>query len=94
MLLHLLPAFVSETDFLMPTGVLGLDNFNDYYPVALKRARQAKALAEDVHVVDGDLNDGPLLRRLFRLCDFTHVLHLAAQVGHHGLPVGYRQHNL
>ena len=67
--------------------MLGLDNFNDYYPVALKRARQAKALSEGVYTVDGDLNDGPLLRRLFHLCDFTHVLHLAAQVGCRDLSV-------
>jgi UDP-glucuronate 4-epimerase len=62
-------------------GVLGLDNFNDYYPVALKRARQAQALLDGVYIVDGDLNDGPLLERLLSACTFTHVLHLAAQAG-------------
>lgn len=62
-------------------GVLGLDNFNDYYPVALKRARQAFAASNGVYIVDGDITDAPLLADLFELCDFTHVLHLAAQVG-------------
>jgi UDP-glucuronate 4-epimerase len=61
--------------------VLGLDNFNDYYPVALKRARQAFAASNGVYIVDGDINDAPLLAHLFDVCDFTHVLHLAAQVG-------------
>lgn len=61
-------------------GVVGIDNFNDYYPVALKRARQAAALSNDVYIVDGDLTDSSLLRRIFNTCAFTHVLHLAAQV--------------
>jgi len=60
--------------------VLGLDNFNDYYPVSLKRARQARAMSTGVYIADGDLNDQPLLRHLFGMCSFTHVLHLAAQV--------------
>lgn len=37
---------------LMPhasTGVLGIDNFNDYYPVALKRARQINAESSGVY---------------------------------------------
>jgi UDP-glucuronate 4-epimerase len=62
-------------------GVLGLDNFNDYYPVALKRARQAFAASNGVYIVDGDITDAPLLERLFNVCEFSHVLHLAAQVG-------------
>lgn len=61
-------------------GVLGLDNFNDYYPVSLKRARQAQLLSSGVYTVDGDLNDRSLLHHLFELCSFSHVLHLAAQV--------------
>ena len=60
--------------------MLGLDNFNDYYPVALKRARQARLAGAGVYTADGDLNDRSLLARLFALCEFTHVLHLAAQV--------------
>ncbi|OAY79096.1 UDP-glucuronate 4-epimerase 1 [Ananas comosus] len=34
-----------------------------------------------VFVVEGDLNDAPLLARLFAAAPFTHVLHLAAQAG-------------
>ncbi|KAK1271706.1 UDP-glucuronate 4-epimerase 6 [Acorus gramineus] len=62
-------------------GVLGLDNFNHYYDVSLKRARQDLLRARGVHVVEGDLNDSPLLSRLFDVVPFTHVLHLAAQAG-------------
>ncbi|GMN64192.1 hypothetical protein TIFTF001_033261 [Ficus carica] len=62
-------------------GVLGLDNFNDYYDPSLKRARQALLSKHQIFVVDGDLNDGPLLSKLFDVVPFTHVLHLAAQAG-------------
>ncbi|PON55615.1 Nucleotide sugar epimerase [Parasponia andersonii] len=62
-------------------GVLGLDNFNDYYDPSLKRARQALLARHQVFIVDGDLNDAPLLSKLFDVVPFTHVLHLAAQAG-------------
>ncbi|KXZ52291.1 hypothetical protein GPECTOR_10g923 [Gonium pectorale] len=61
--------------------VIGLDNFNDYYPVSLKRARAQELSDMGVPVVELDLNDQPGLQELFRLCSFTHVLHLAAQAG-------------
>jgi hypothetical protein len=62
-------------------AVLGLDNFNEYYPSSLKRDRQTTLQQAGVHVVDADLVDDGVLREVFRLCQFTHVLHLAAQVG-------------
>nr|APC94129.1 UDP-D-glucuronic acid 4-epimerase 3 [Albuca bracteata] len=62
-------------------GVLGLDCFNDYYEPSLKRARQALLDRIGVFVVEGDINDGPLLRKLFDVVPFTHVMHLAAQAG-------------
>ncbi|XP_058104622.1 UDP-glucuronate 4-epimerase 3-like [Magnolia sinica] len=62
-------------------GVLGLDNFNDYYDPALKRARQALLERSGVFVVEGDINDAALLRKLFDVVAFTHVMHLAAQAG-------------
>lgn len=60
---------------------MGLDNFNDYYPVSLKRARAQALVDMGVPVVELDLNDQEGLGELFRLCSFTHVLHLAAQAG-------------
>ncbi|CAI5982319.1 unnamed protein product [Closterium sp. NIES-64] len=69
-------------------GVVGIDNFNSYYPVALKRARQERLLANGVFIVEGDVNDQRLLAKLFEIVRFTHVLHLAAQAG-----VRYAVHN-
>ncbi|KAL4592800.1 hypothetical protein LXL04_005805 [Taraxacum kok-saghyz] len=63
-------------------GVVGLDNFNQYYDITLKKSRLSKLLDRaGVFVVEGDINDGVLLRKLFGLVQFTHVLHLAAQAG-------------
>ncbi|GKC49637.1 NAD-dependent epimerase/dehydratase [Tanacetum coccineum] len=62
-------------------GVLGLDNFNDYYEPSLKRARQALLERSGVYVVEGDINDVALLKKLFELVSFSHVMHLAAQAG-------------
>ncbi|KAK8498513.1 hypothetical protein V6N11_013658 [Hibiscus sabdariffa] len=62
-------------------GVLGLDNFNDYYDPSLKRARQALLDRSGVFIVEGDINDSTLLSKLFEVVAFTHVMHLAAQAG-------------
>lgn len=62
-------------------GVLGLDNFNSYYDPSLKRSRQKLLQKHHVFIVEGDLNDTPLLSKLFDVVPFTHVLHLAAQAG-------------
>ncbi|KAG4975473.1 hypothetical protein AAZX31_11G259600 [Glycine max] len=62
-------------------GVLGLDNFNSYYDPSLKRSRQAMLWKHQVFIVEGDLNDTPLLEKLFDVVPFTHILHLAAQAG-------------
>ncbi|CAD5172788.1 UDP-glucuronate 4-epimerase 1-like [Musa acuminata AAA Group] len=62
-------------------GVVGLDNFNNYYDPSLKKARQAMLQSRGVFVVEGDINDTRLLARLFALVPFTHVMHLAAQAG-------------
>uniref|UniRef100_A0A7N0SZI0 UDP-glucuronate 4-epimerase n=1 Tax=Kalanchoe fedtschenkoi TaxID=63787 RepID=A0A7N0SZI0_KALFE len=62
-------------------GVLGLDNFNDYYDPSLKRARQALLERSGIFIVEGDLNDADLLSKLFEVLPFTHVMHLAAQAG-------------
>ncbi|KAL1546472.1 UDP-glucuronate 4-epimerase 3, variant 2 [Salvia divinorum] len=62
-------------------GVLGLDNFNSYYDPSLKRARQTLLERSGVYIVEGDINDGALLAKLFDIVPFTHVMHLAAQAG-------------
>lgn len=62
-------------------GVLGLDNFNDYYDPSLKRARQTLLERSGIFIVEGDINDFALLKKLFEVVPFTHVMHLAAQAG-------------
>ncbi|KAK4792591.1 hypothetical protein SAY86_023026 [Trapa natans] len=62
-------------------GVVGLDNFNDYYDPGLKRDRQNILSRSGVFVVEGDINDHALLKKLFDVVPFTHVMHLAAQAG-------------
>merc|ERR1719221_689188 len=62
-------------------GVLGIDNFNSYYPVGLKRDRAETLEKAGVLTLDMDLNDGDRLRKLMAEYKFTHVLALAAQAG-------------
>lgn len=61
--------------------VVGLDNFNSYYDLELKRDRAYELKKEGVHVVKGDVCDKELLMELFREHGFTHVAHMAAQAG-------------
>lgn len=62
-------------------GVLGLDNFNNYYETSLKKDRKGLLERAGVFVVDGDINDKSLLDKIFDVVAFTHVIHLAAQAG-------------
>jgi hypothetical protein len=62
-------------------GVVGIDSFNSYYDPSLKKVRRALLGSHGVFVVEGDINDGRLLAKLFDVVPFTHVLHLAAQAG-------------
>ncbi|KAF7806584.1 UDP-glucuronate 4-epimerase 1 [Senna tora] len=62
-------------------GVVGLDNFNNYYDPSLKKARKSLLNDNGVFIVEGDVNDAKLLAKLFDVVVFTHVMHLAAQAG-------------
>jgi len=62
-------------------GVLGLDNFNPYYPVRLKRERAAELEAQGIFTLQADLNDAEALQEAMTICKFTHILSLAAQAG-------------
>lgn len=62
-------------------GVVGLDNFNNYYDPSLKKDRKALLNSHNIFIVDGDVNDQKLLAKLFDVVAFTHVMHLAAQAG-------------
>lgn len=62
--------------------VVGIDNLNDYYSVALKHAR-----LKELRALSGfrfqtlDIVDKPALMALFKEHRFTDVIHLAAQAG-------------
>lgn len=64
--------------------VIGLDDFNDYYPVALKRARIAvlEKLGTGRLVVHRvDIGDETAIASALEGSDFDHIVHLAAQAG-------------
>lgn len=63
--------------------VIGIDNFNDYYDVALKEARAAQIESRDgFSMVRADISDREAIGAVFDANpDITHVIHLAAQAG-------------
>jgi UDP-glucuronate 4-epimerase len=90
---HLAQALIADGH-----SVVGLDNFNDYYSVKLKRDRHARLTGLAGYTgVEGDLCDGPLLKRLFSENRFDAVCNLAAQAGvRYSLtnPMAYQKSNL
>jgi len=61
--------------------VVGVDNFDPYYDVALKRARATQLSSAGVPCENADLADQAATLALLRDGGFTHVAHLAAQPG-------------
>jgi UDP-glucuronate 4-epimerase len=62
--------------------VVVLDDFNDFYDPALKRANAAPHLANPRYrLVEGDIRDRALVFRVFEEEAFDAVLHLAARAG-------------
>ena len=61
--------------------VTGVDDFDPYYDVALKRARAARLASAGVPCATLDLADASATLALIRDGGFTHVAHLAAQPG-------------
>jgi UDP-glucuronate 4-epimerase len=62
--------------------VVGLDNLNDYYDVALKRSRLEKLQGHaGFRFVQLDVGDRPNMSALFAAEKFDRVIHLAAQAG-------------
>lgn len=60
--------------------VVGLDNFNPYYDVRLKRDR-VKALIPTVNIHEVDLADRAALSRVFKAHKIDRICHLGAQAG-------------
>jgi UDP-glucuronate 4-epimerase len=62
--------------------VVGVDNFNDYYDVQLKRDRAARLAAHASFTgCEFDLADAGAVNALFTERRFDRVIHLAAQAG-------------
>ena len=62
--------------------VVGIDNMNSYYDVALKRARLEKLLDEAGFLFHGiDIADGRAVSAVFKQLRPTRIAHLAAQPG-------------
>ena len=60
--------------------VIGLDNFNEYYDVTLKRQRVAVLLPQ-LTLIEGDITDSDLLESVLTDHAVDVVCHLAAQAG-------------
>ena len=57
-----------------------VDDFNDYYDPAIKRANVA-AMGGGAKVVEGDIRDRGLIQKLFAEGKFETVIHIAARAG-------------
>ena len=57
-----------------------LDEFNDYYDPAIKRANVA-GFQGQANIIEGDLRDRPTVDRVFAEGKFDTVIHLAARAG-------------
>jgi UDP-glucuronate 4-epimerase len=79
-------------------SVVGIDNLNDYYDVALKEARLKPLMSNDrFHFLKADISDSLTIAKLFEYQQFDRVIHLAAQAGvRYSLtnPLSYVQSNL
>src|SRR4051794_15723119 len=78
-------------------AVVGIDNFDPYYDVALKRARASVLADAGIECRTCDVNDAGALAALLEQRALTHVAHLAAQPGvRYSLenPAAYVRNNL
>ncbi|MBT3193507.1 MAG: NAD-dependent epimerase/dehydratase family protein [Verrucomicrobia bacterium] len=73
---------LAETLLAEGHSVVGIDNFNDYYPVSLKRARHKRLAPHPNYTgIEGDLCDLEALEACFKEHQFDVVCNLAAQAG-------------
>ena len=78
--------------------VVGIDNLNPYYDVGLKKARlQLLNPHENFSFIQGDIQDMPVLKEIFKEHNITRICNLAAQAGvRHSLkdPFSYQKSNI
>lgn len=67
-----------QTDY----DVVGIDNFDPYYPKWVKERNLISAKQHDRYTFhEGDFTDTSFVKRLFETFDFSHVVHLGAKAG-------------
>ena len=75
---HLIHRLLRESD----QPILSLDNFNDYYDPALKRANAASYAGESqVELIEADFCQADQMQELFARQDVSQVVHLGAYAG-------------
>jgi UDP-glucuronate 4-epimerase len=63
-------------------NVVAIDNFNDYYDPAIKRANAAQLVQYPAFtIIEGDIRDPLTVNMLFEAYDIRRVAHLAAMAG-------------
>jgi UDP-glucuronate 4-epimerase len=62
-------------------SVTVIDEFNDFYDPAIKRATAAELAAQGVTIVEGDIRDAAAVDRLFTGQPVDAVIHIAARAG-------------
>jgi len=74
---HLIERLLSENH-----KILCLDNFNDYYNPAIKwRNIETVSRQLNFQLIQGDILDEGLLKKIFQSNDFDGIVHLAARAG-------------
>lgn len=73
---HLALALKKRGDF-----VIGLDHFNTYYDLQLKKDREKELVNQEIEILHADIRDRDLFQLALLRHHITHVLHLAAQAG-------------
>lgn len=62
--------------------IIGVDNLNDYYDVALKRSRLKQLECGGFTFYEADISDAEAMQNIAaKHSDITHIIHLAAQAG-------------
>lgn len=76
---NLVKELIKTTDY----EIIGVDNLNDYYDVALKeyRLKEIESLNGDFTFIKGNIADKALIDSLFDTYKFSIVVNLAAQAG-------------
>lgn len=76
---NLVKELIKTTDY----EIIGVDNLNDYYDVALKeyRLKEIESLKGDFTFIKGNIADRALIDFLFDTYKFSIVVNLAAQAG-------------